>query len=509
MSERGDAGLGGGPSEQAPSTDAPHQMSAPIGQPLGQASTSGETRTRPDPVADLPTVVTAQVRPSLPPAPTLPAHDTADAETVPAMPMVTAPPRPAPPAATTFLSTLPPSSLPPRTLTAPPRLVAMPATPTQAPTPSTSARTPTRRSAGRKALAPLWWVLIAALVLLAATSWTAYAAYRVPASVVASVCADLSHGSADALYKALAPSVRAVVSPDEFATVFHAATNKTQAIQQCARTGAYRYLPGQSSASAQVTITRASGQRISGTVELVNVGGAWWVDALSPALLGVDVSALATANRYCLESTTANTSGLYALQGAALRQGVSLPDFTAIAKLHTTIDGAITQCAVTGLDAASTPQRPVLDVSLTWARLGKQSGTLTLANEGGSWVIDALSASLRGSDLGALTVADRFCSDAASGAVSDAYSLFAAAFRGQASEQDFAAVLNGSKTGLKYSGCQVDASTFRATASSASVQAQLSVTTLATHQTYTVPITLPFVLESGAWRISGLVSGLV
>lgn len=400
-------------------------------------------------------------------------------QTVQASPQV---PLPAPPGRMTA---------PPGRMTAPPRIPEVP---------EVVPRGPTR--VGRRI--SLWWVLVGVLALLAATGWGAYAAYRVPAGVVTSICADLSQDAPTTLYAHLSPRLRAAIPEAEFTTVFRSTTAGAQAIRSCARQGAYTYMPGNSDATAEVALTRANGQQTSGVVTLVNTNGAWWVDGLSTTLVGVDVGALAAANAYCVDSTTQNIPALYALQSATLRQGITPSDFAALIKLHTTIDGAITKCAVTGLGASGTAQQASIAVTLTWAKLGQRSGTVTLETEGDAWVVSAMSAALEGSDLGALKVADRFCSDVASATENDAYSLFSAAFRGQASESAFAAVLNGTKTGLRYSGCQPNVSTFSATASSASIQAKLTVLATASHQKYTTPITFSFVLENGAWRITGL-----
>lgn len=388
-------------------------------------------------------------------------------------------------------------------VSAPPRpRTTLPSSSDGAPGVATRVATRVGKRVGRRI--SLWWVLVGVLALLAATSWGVYAAYRVPAGVVTGICADLSQNAPTALYARFSPRLRAAIPETVFTSVVHSTTAGAQAVRACARQGAYSYMPGSTDASAEVAITRANGQHMSGVVALVNVNGTWWVDGLSAALVGVDVGALAAANEYCEDSTTQNIPALYALQSAALRQGITPTDFTALVKLHTTIDGAITKCAVTGLGGTSTAQQASVAVSLTWAKLGQRSGTLTLATEGNVWVISGMSAALQGSDLGALNVADRFCSDVASANESDAYNLFASTFHGQANEQTFAGVLNGTKTGLKYGGCQPNVSTFSATATSASLQATLTVLATATHQTYTTPITFSFVLENGAWRISGL-----
>lgn len=465
------------------------------------------------PLADQPTVRTAipvanpsLARPVAPSAPRVGLAELAQIETVrtPAMPSPVAAPTPTHVVAT---PALPAFGAAPAAPVAPPPF-ATPATPfpPSAPALSSTPLFPTEpESARSRKTSPLWWLLVAVLALATVSGWLAYAAYRAPANFVSqTVCADLTSGSSHPLYASLSPRLRATIPVDEFTSVLDTATQGGQAIHGCARQGAYSYVPGGATAHAGVVLTRANGQHVAGTLTLISSAGSWWVDDLSPSLLGVDLGALAAANTYCADTTSQNIAALYALQGSALRQGISLADFTATAHLHATIDGKVTHCAITSLSGASASNSATFNLSVTWARLGQRSGTITFDQEDGAWKVSALSAAVQGSDLGAITTAERFCADIASGSYQDAYGLFSTGFRGQGTEQAFAAIMNGKKTGLKYSKCQLNINTFTFSGSNASIQGQLTVTMVATKKTLTTPMMLSFVNEKGAWRLNNL-----
>lgn len=391
----------------------------------------------------------------------------------------------------------------------PPRQAVPPAPEADAPStslrPASSSPAPRRRHRRELLLAALV-VLLLALVGGA----IAYTRYQAPAAAMRAYCADLVARSYTDAYSMLSAQARATLTVAQFTQAAQAADHGEGPVRACGASarGGYSYLLGSGHASMTITITRtitrAGAQPSTGTLRLVAAGGAWRVGDLGPTLLGMDLGALQATMTYCAAARTQNYAALYRVQSNALHQGVSVAQYIQVEQLRAALDGPVTTCTLTSIGTGNSATRAQVELSITRQRQGTRQGTLTLDDAEGVWKVSAISSAVRGTDLGALLVGERFCDDIGSGDYADAIALFAPAFRGSASAATFSAIFAGSSDDIKYIACAPIISSYSATGTTAALAAMLTVRLLATGASASGPITLGFTLAGGVWQLSAV-----
>lgn len=362
----------------------------------------------------------------------------------------------------------------------------------------------------KRSLRGLWIALgsVLALVVVSCTgAGFALAQYVAPATAAGTFCANLKAQHYGAAYTMLSAKERAQLTSQQFVQASQAldqVEGKVVACGQAKTSGAYTYSLGGSSATLMAVITRGKVGSLQGVMHLKSENGGWKVDGLETSLLGVNLGALATASAFCAALQAANYSAAYALLGTLAQSHVAQADFAADGQAHDQIDGSVSACQFTSLGESNTDSSASLAVSITRAKLGQRSGSLSLDVESGAWKISGVAASLQGTDVGPLQTGRRFCTDLASANYSDLYGLLTDNFTGGLSEAEVANVFNGTAVGVKFSGCTVDStsySTYKLSGTSASYDGQMALLKVSTGQSKTVTVTFKFVLDGTAWKL--------
>jgi hypothetical protein len=358
--------------------------------------------------------------------------------------------------------------------------------------------------------------IVVALVL-AGGGGLAYglAQYQRPASVVAHFCADVRGQQYAALYALLAATPRTQENATQFgqvAALLDMLEGKAVTCAQANGSGAYQYRLGSSSASVAVTLTRQRQGTLHGDLHLVSERGAWKIAAFDTSLLGVNLGALQVASAYCHALRSQNYTAAYALLGSAARGGASAAQFQAVAQMQDQVDGKVKACTLVQLGATNTDATAQLRMAVTRTRLGQRQGTLGLALLGGAWKIASVDARLQGTNLAALNVAIRWCSDINDGNYADAYALSFDKTTNE-SEAQFANRFNGPQTiqgqtfAFKWAVCRVNPTTYSESGTTATVMAAATWVIVSNGQTvsqnYTIPLDFLEVGSSWLWHDIG------
>lgn len=361
------------------------------------------------------------------------------------------------------------------------------------------ARPPAARGApaySRHELARRWGLIALLAAILLAGSGALAALSHAPEDVAGQLCADALAGHYDAAYDLLGAAPREQASRDNLARIGQALDAASGRVTSCTATS-YEYTLGSGQAAIGVQIVRASGQSVSGQVEMSDENG-WKVAALSPNLSGASLRALDTALRFCDALRAGDSSGLLALMSGDASAGLGGAQQLA-ANLTTwqQVDGPVTGCTLAGAGASDTTAQVTL--SVTRAGRGTAVAELTLADESPGWRVTTIGANLLGSDLGPLAVGQRFCAALASGDYAGAYALFSPSYAAQVSLDQFSAAF--APLGGTWS-CTPRLSTYSVSGASGSYEVTLTLS--GAGEPMALAATLRFSLTNGAWAIQAV-----
>jgi hypothetical protein len=353
----------------------------------------------------------------------------------------------------------------------------------------------------------LWVTLcVIAAVLILACSGIGFVAVQffAPAFQVGLFCGSLQTQRYATGYTLLSTELRNQLSSNDFVTDGQTLDAIEGVVQKCG-TGSYSFSVGASTATVAVSFTRATAGTLQGNIHLKNENG-WKVDRLDASLLGVSLGALQTATAYCAALQVASYTAAYALLGKSLTAHTTAVQYAQESGWHDTLDGPVSECAVTALGSANseTETAASMTLSITRGKLGAKKDTVALDVEGGAWKVSTLGPGLQGSDLGALDTATRFCADIKSASYTDLYGLLSDNAKGGSSEADFASVFSGNYNGIKWDDCAPTVSSFKLSGDSATLSATLTVTNLNTNQTRSGPVSFSFARNNGAWLLDNL-----
>ncbi len=220
------------------------------------------------------------------------------------------------------------------------------------------------------------------------------------------------------------------------------------------------------------------------------------------------VAAATEAGSFCNDLKAQNYTDAYSQLSSAYQGTIPQDQFTQGAKLHDQIDGQVTACGTpnssssTGVSINSANTQVTLTVTMT--RKQTYTGNIVLVKSGSAWKIDKIADTLQGTDLGALQTASAFCTALVKSDFQTAYGLLSAAQQSQSTEQDFADSFTSSfkSAGLTLTGCTPDLGTYSVSGSTAMLKSTLDVSLSGV--TTSVPITLSFKQEGGAWKIDNI-----
>lgn len=388
--------------------------------------------------------------------------------------------------------------------------------------------------------------------------------YLAPAVAAGVFCGSIADGAYSDTFAQMSASTHSQITSTQFADAFVALDAVEGKASKCAAasgSNSYSASPFGDTATAMLVITRATAGTLQGSVHLKKESSGWRVDAIDSSLLGVNLSALVTADRYCTALKSQQYADAYALLGAKVQAAMKQADWVQLQQWHDTIDGQVSSCAVTafavatsggstsgstgstgstssatpaptkspaptgtptgtpaaggtsGSNSAATPSdtSATITVSLARGKAAAQQGALTLAVEGDAWKIGEVATTLQGSDLSALQTGQHFCADLASGNYADAYTQVDAFFVGYRTQTQAVALFNGtsaSSGGIAWSSCTLDASTYKVDTSTQRVGYNMTVTFTSKASGSTFQFTKLFVLVqvSGVWKLHGYVS---
>lgn len=357
-----------------------------------------------------------------------------------------------------------------------------------------------RPAYSRRELARRWGLIALLAVVLLAAGGALGALSHAPEDAAGQLCADARAGRYDAAYDLLDSALRAQVSRAHLARIGRALDAADGRVTSCTATS-YEYALGSGQAAIGVHIVRASGESVSGQLEMGDKDG-WKIKALDPRLSGASLGALDAALRFCDALRAGDGSSMLTLtSGDASAALGSAQQLAANLNTWQQVDGPVTGCTLagTGNGAGANGAAARVSLSVTRARRGTAVAALGLADESPGWRVSAIGANLLGSDLGPLAVGQRFCAALASGDYAGAYALFSPSYAAQVSLAQFSAAF--APLGGTWS-CAPQLSTY--SVSGASGGYDVTLTLSGASQPLALAATLRFTLTNGAWAIQAV-----
>ena len=335
--------------------------------------------------------------------------------------------------------------------------------------------------------------------------------FAAPGVAALKFCNDLKSQSYDSAYSGLSSDLQARFSKSSFSAgvaSLDTAEGKVTGCQQAQGNGGYSYSIGASSATVGAQLTRATQGNMTGALHLKNQNGSWKIDSIDTSLLGVNIGALQASGAFCAAMQSQDYSAAYDLLDSTQQGRVSREDFVASGKLHDSIDGSITTCALAKVPQGNNDQLTHLTIQLNRSKLGARTGDVTLKLEDSAWKLDATEAALNGTDLRPLVLGGTFCTLFAAGSYGDAYGLLSSGAQATITKAQFIAgfqTINGYT--VKWSCGTPDLTTYTVKPdSSASVVIPITDSIAALNFKDTLDTKVQFVLENGVWKIDDLVT---
>jgi hypothetical protein len=414
---------------------------------------------------------------------------------------------------------------------------------------------PARPGKSRRGLWITLGVVAALLVACGGGGAYAFSRYLAPAVAAGLFCGYVETQGYSLAYAQMSAGAHDQMTATQFADAFTAldtVEGKATACAAASASNSYSASPFGSTATAALVVTRATAGALQGSVHLKKESAGWRIDAIDSSLLGVNLSALVTTDRYCTALQSQQYADAYALLGAKLQAATKQADFVQMQQWHDTVDGQVGACAVTALASATstgngtgaTPSATAsptksptasktpspaptatatpsasspntvsdtsatIVLSLARGKGAPQQGTLALAVEDDAWRIGDVATTLQGSDLSPLQTGGRFCADLSAGNYTDAYSLGDAHFYSGMTQTQAAAFFAGtsaSSGGAAWSSCTLDASTFKVNGTAqASYKMTVTFTKKSTGQTAQHAWLFTLVKTTGVWKLHGL-----
>ena len=355
----------------------------------------------------------------------------------------------------------------------------------------------------RRSLKWLWITLAVVLVLLLALGGGAvWAIGQIAAPGVAAgeFCANLREQQYDAVYAQFTANMRTGLTQAQFKTAATDLDSAEGKVLNCQASGNVSYSLGSTTAQIGLIITRATQGSLTGNVHMEKVGGAWKVDAVDTALLGVNLGAVQAVEAYCAALQGQHYDTAYALLDSTQQGAETQSAYTSDAKLHDQIDGKVSACALKTVAAGNTDTDASVVLTVTRAKLGQSSGALKLTSGGAQWKITSIDQAVQGTNLLPLAAGQKFCSLLSQAKYTDAYNATSSGFKKATTSAAFMALFNVS--GVKWSCGSAKLSTYKVSGDSASYVVPLTAKDAASGATLlSEDRGLLFVFESSAWKL--------
>ncbi|MBF6591507.1 MAG: hypothetical protein IVW57_13400 [Ktedonobacterales bacterium] len=212
---------------------------------------------------------------------------------------------------------------------------------------------------------------------------------------------------------------------------------------------------------------------------------------------------------YCGDLKTANYVAAYSLFSSQYQSQLTSDQFIQASKLQDQVDGPVQSCGLqtgnsTGINFDLNNNTARFAVQMT--RNKTLTGFITLVKQGDTWRIKSIDTSLRGTDIGPLQVADRYCEALAAANYTAAYAHLASSIQSrvteaqfQAQQQEQLALIQG-----QIAGCQPDLSTYAVLPDDTTASLRTQFAVRVGTQMVTRPRTLAFVKQSNVWKIASI-----
>jgi hypothetical protein len=344
-------------------------------------------------------------------------------------------------------------------------------------------------------------IAVVVLALLGGGAFVGISQYQAPAQAAQQFCTALKSQDYVAAYSMLSSSLQAEYTASLF-TVGSQTLDKAEGnVISCgaAAGSAYDYTLFGSTATISSVIDRSQAGSLIGKLHLVNQNG-WKISSIDTSLLGVNLTSLQTLASFCSALQNGDYSGAYSFLGSTVQSQISESTFAQQGSLHQQVDGQITGCSIVGFGQGNSDTATNLSVSITRSTLGTVTGQASLDLEGSAWKISSLDTALEGSDLGALTAVQKFCSYIKSHQVSKAYGMTSSAFKANVTLSYFTSVFG--VAGVSYS-CTLQLATYKVTDPNDAHIVGAIVLSAGT-STDSIPTEFLVVKAGSSWKINGL-----
>jgi len=215
------------------------------------------------------------------------------------------------------------------------------------------------------------------------------------------------------------------------------------------------------------------------------------------------------AQAFCADLQGKHYTAAYALLSSATRKTISQQTFTLAYQLHDQLDGPISACGTPAPSSVIyTYSAPTaISVPMRITRTHTFQGTLSLVEEGQTWRVSQIGASLLGTEVGPLLAQNAFCSELIAGNYAAAYAQLAPGAQANGSEADFATTYahafgGGVGSALTLARCQPDLSTY--TVANGDAKVRVTFVAQASGQEVDFPTQFTFIQARGAWEIASV-----
>ena len=362
-------------------------------------------------------------------------------------------------------------------------------------------------AAPRRSHRGLWIGLVIALLVLGTLSGGgvfAFSQYQAPANAAVQFCNALENGNYLTAYEMFSSGLQAQYQQTAFTQGAQALDTLEGHVTACkqATGNAYSYTLFGSTATVQTVITRGTSADLKGLLRLKSEGGAWKVDGIDTALLGVNLGALQAVTGFCAAMQSKDYTTAYGFFGSSAQAQLSQKTFQSNTGLWDQVDGPVSACSTQALGTGNTDAGANLTVSLTRAKKVAVTGNVALDIEGGAWKFSTIDAAFLGSDLGPLQVGNQFCADLSANNYKAAYGLISTALKAHLSLSQFQSDFTLPGVPIKWS-CSSNLDTYQVSDGNGTYDITLKVTDTATGQSASAVFTFYFVQEGNAWKVNG------
>lgn len=345
--------------------------------------------------------------------------------------------------------------------------------------------------------------VVATLVLACGTSLAAYSLYSAPAGAAAALCAALRQQDYAKAYATLSSGAKSAIAADQFVSAIQSLDQIQGKVTSCGTgslVGGYQYHFG-SSATVTATISRAGGASLKGGLTVIRQAGEWKIDHLDASLFGINLLALTTVTKYCIALQGQDYTGLFALLDSKALAGATAATFAQVSQWHDIVDGQVQSCAVTHLGQGDSEAAASVTLSVNRQKLGAKQGALTLDIERGAWKVSGVDTRLQGTNVTPLLTATHFCQDISGQQYADLPTVLDANAANAYPGQSLANLFNGVDTGLKWTSCLIDPTTYQLSGTGASVAAGFVLADFHGTAVGHGSVVIGLVVVSGKWEV--------